>query len=226
METLHDLVALGGVMLQSCLSRKLDEGSYAGQRGVDHLTKDVGQLGAGDRVTKSPAAHAVRLAEGVGGDDLVHEARLGQKRMMSSLPHHVAIRLVTEYDNVAALHQLPQTVQVLRSSHSPRWVVRRVKKKSLGARSRAQKSFHVIQIRPKMILFAKHAVNGLRTPSFDVRPVGGKMRRENQHRVPGIEESLAEELLENFGTGTGHDVVGRDLDTEFAAVVGGHGFAK
>ena len=81
------------------------------------------------------------------------------------------------------------------------------------------KSFDVVQVGPKLICLLQR----LRTPSaaaaLDVRAVGREVRAEDQHRVAGIEERLAEELLEDLGAGPDDDVLGRDVDAEFLVVI-------
>jgi hypothetical protein len=52
------------------------------------------------------------------------------------------------------------------------------------------------------------------------------MRAEHQHGIPWIEEGLAEELLEDLGPGTDHDVLGLDADAIFALEVLGDRLAK
>ncbi len=52
------------------------------------------------------------------------------------------------------------------------------------------------------------------------------MRTENQDRIARIEEGFAKELLENFGAGTDHDILGGDVDAIFLVIVGGDGIAK
>ena len=59
-----------------------------------------------DGEAEPPAAHAVRLAERVGGDALRQHAGLAQQRVVRALPDHVAVRLVAEDRDVAAAHEV------------------------------------------------------------------------------------------------------------------------
>jgi len=54
------------------------------------------------------------------------------------------------------------------------------------------------QVGPEVVLLAQPAVDRAGAAALDVRPVGRKMRREDQHGVPWIKERLAEELLEDL----------------------------
>src|SRR5262249_58731347 len=73
----HHLVALGGVVFQRRLPRPLRDRRHARQRRVDHLAQNLDHARAAHRVAEPPAAHAVRLAEGVRRHALLQHARLG-----------------------------------------------------------------------------------------------------------------------------------------------------
>ena len=125
-ELLHHLVALGRVVLQRRRAGQLHDRRRARQRRVDHLADRVGDLGASDREAEPPAAHAVRLAEGVGGDALLDHAGLAQERVVPAPPDHVAIRLVAEDGDVLAADEVGDALQVVLRRHAAGRVVRRV----------------------------------------------------------------------------------------------------
>src|SRR5262249_40326303 len=84
----------------------------------------------------------------------------------------------------------------------------------------------VVEVGAEGVLCAEGAVHGDGAAALDVRAVGGEVRREDEDGVAGVEERLAEELLEDLGAGGGGDVRGADGDAELALVVARHRLAE
>ena len=104
------------------------------RRGVDQLADRRHHVGCADREADPPAAHAVRLAERVGRDHVVHHPRLGQDRVVPALPDHVAVRLVGEDHQVGLPHHVGDGRQVVLGGHAAGRVVRRVEEDGAGLR--------------------------------------------------------------------------------------------
>ena len=67
---------------------------------------------------------------------------------------------------------------------------------------------------PEAVRLPQRRQHGARAAALDVRQVRRKIRAEDEHAVAGIQERLAEELLEHLGAGAGDDVarLGRDVE--------------
>src|SRR5438445_13368702 len=72
----------------------------------------------------------------------------------------------------------------------------------------------------------ERAVDHARLAPLDVRPVSGEMRSKDEHGIARVKKRLTKKLLEHFGPGSDHHVVGRHIDMEFAPVVGSYRFPK
>ena len=92
----------------------------------------------------SPAAHAVRLAEGVRRDGLVEHSRLRQDRGVPALPDHVAVGLVGEDHHVLTPDQVGDRLQIVSRRHAAGRVVRRIEEDGPGARVGGQELLDVL----------------------------------------------------------------------------------
>ena len=133
---------------------------------------------------------------------------------MAAAPDHVAVRLVAEHGDVAPAHDVGDALQVVLRRDAARRVVRRVQEDGARRRVVVQEPLDVGDGRAKVVRLAQRRQHGARAAALDVRQVRRKVRAEDEHAVAGIQESLAEELLEHLGAGAGHDVarVGRDVE--------------
>src|SRR5947199_4776145 len=102
MKKAHRINTLTGRLFERCLTSPLSYRSHARDGRIDHLAEGFNEARAGYRIAQPPAAHAVRFAEGIGGHDLIHHARLGQKRVVLAFPDHMAVRLVAKDSDVTA----------------------------------------------------------------------------------------------------------------------------
>ena len=125
--------------------------------------------GGTDRVAEPPAAHAVRLAEGVRADALVHHARLGQDRSVLALPDHVAVRLVAE--DARRPCRGPGRRSPSRSSSvatPPVGLCGELRKIAFGRSAVLRKSLDVVQVRAECVLLRGAVRRRAR------RPAGGR----------------------------------------------------
>ncbi len=122
--------------------------------------------------------------------------------MVRPFPDHMAVRLVAENRDLATADQIGDLSQVIFARHTAGRVVRRIQKDGPRRRVVGDKLLDVGQRRA-------------RAATLDVRHVGREIRAENQHAVAGIQEGLAEELLEDLGAGPRDDVFHLCRDAEF-----------
>ena len=93
------------------------------------------------------------------------------------------------------------------------------RKIALRARLLLHKPLYVVEVRAELVRLAQRTEDDAGAASLDVRAVGREVRREQQHGVAGVEESLAKELLEDLGSGRHDDVFRPDFNAEFTTVI-------
>ncbi len=76
-----------------------------------------------------------------------------------------------------------------------------------GLGSLGQEPPHVVQVRPEIVRRLEVGQHHARVAAEDVRRIGGKVRAEDQHAVAGVQERLAEQLLEILRARAGNDVL-------------------
>src|SRR5438128_982 len=89
----------GSAQLKRRMPSQLHDWRNTREGRVRHLAEDVDHVRIADRIAQAPAAHTVRLAEGIRGNDLIQHSGLRQDCMMPAFPYHVAVRLVAEKRN-------------------------------------------------------------------------------------------------------------------------------
>src|SRR5690606_8017282 len=70
---------------------------------------------------------------------------------------------------------------------------------------------------PEFVRLAKRREDRAGAPAQDIRQIRRKVRAEHQHAVAGIQERLAEELLENLRSGPCDDILRLRRPAELAA---------
>ena len=136
---------------------------------------------------------------------------------MAAAPDHVAVRLVAEHGDVAPAHDVGDALQVVLCRDAAGGVVRRVQEDGSRRGIVVEEPLDVGSCRPEAVRLAQRCQHGARAAALDVRQVRRKIRAEDEHAVAGIQERLAEELLEHLGAGAGHDVARLGRDGEFLA---------
>lgn len=220
-EELHGLVAFGGIAFEGGETGELDDGGRAGESRIDHLADGIDDPGRGDGEAESPAAHAVGFAEGVGGDALIHHAGEFEEGAMPSLPDHMAVRFVTEDGDVLATDEISEVTEVFFRGDAAGGIVRRVEKDRLDAGILAEDGFDFRDVGAEVVALFERAEDDATVAALDIGDVGGEIGAEDEDTIAGIDEGLAEELLEDLGTWADDDVFPFGGDIEFAFDEGG-----
>ena len=122
---------------------------------------------------------------------------------MLSFPDHVAIRLVAEHGDVLATHQIGDAPQVFFRRDAAGRVVRRVQEDGLRSRFELDEALDLTEVRAEMrspgeVGDTRASYHGAQ----DVRLVSREGRLEDEDRVVGFEEQLAEEQQGGFAPGS------------------------
>ena len=131
-----------------------------------------------------------------------------KQRVMAAAPDHVAVRLVAEDGDVAAADEVGDAAASRPASSTPPvGLCGEFKKIARGDGSSFEEPLDVGDGRAGSRSLACSGVeHGARAAALDVRQVGREIRAEDEHAVAGIQERLAEELLEHLGAGARDDV--------------------
>src|SRR5262249_30873039 len=105
-------------------------------------------------------------------------------------------------------------------------VLRRIEEDGPGPRRLLDEALDVVEVGAEVVGLAQRREDRHGPTPLQVGQVGGEVRREDEDGVAGIEERLAEELLEDLGAGPDDDVLRPDVDAVLAAVVAGDGLAE
>ena len=97
-------------------------------------------------------------------------------------------------------------LQVVLRRHAAGGVVRRVEERSRAATGRPRGSARCRPRRAESHSLAARRQHGACAAALDVRQIRREVGAEDQHAVAGIQEGLAEELLEHLRAGAGDDV--------------------
>ena len=138
---------------------------------------------------------------------------------MLVLPDHVAVRLVAEH----ARRSRPRTRSAMASRSSfvatpPVGLCGEFRKIAFGRFDVLEELLDRVQVRAERVLLRSGDVYRHAAPAADVRLEGRELRGEEQHRVAGLEEHLAEELLEHLRPGPDDDVLRSGRDAELRRV--------
>lgn len=220
-EELHGFVAFDGIAFEGGETGELDDGWGAGEGRIDHLADGVDDRGGGDSEAEPPTAHAVGFAEGVGGDALVHHAGEFEEGAMASLPDHVAVGFVAEDGDVLAADEVGEIAEVFFRGDATCGVVRAVEEDGLDAGVLAEDGFDFRDVGAEVVALFEGAEDDPAVAALDIGDVGGEIGAEDEDAIAGIDEGFAEELFEDFGTGTDDDVFAFGGDIEFAFDEGG-----
>ena len=85
---------------------------------------------------------------------------------------------------------------------------------------------HVVQVRAEVVRRFQLGQHDARVAPEYVRRIGGEVRAEDQHGVAGVQERLAEQLLEVFRARAGDHMVARDRQSVLAIDVLGRGLPE
>ena len=94
-----------------------------------------------------------------------------------------------------------------------------------GDLSLVEKPPHVVEVRAEVVRRLQLRQHDARVAPEDVRRIRGEVRAEDQHAVAGVEERLAEQLLEVLRARARDDVIAGDRQPVLAVHVLGGGLA-
>ena len=181
---------------------------------VDHLADQLRVGWGGDGITATPAAHAIRFAEGERRYAVLHHPRFGEDAMVPTLPNHMAIRLIAEDGDARPSHQIGDAGEIGPGGDAAGRIVGRVQENRLGPGLRLDEGLDIFQAGSEAVLLPQGVIHSPRSPPRDIRVVGGKSGLKHHDGIAWLEEQLAEELLDRLRTRHDDHIVGCRGDGE------------
>lgn len=155
---------------------ELDERGRAGGGGIDEGADGLDDLGVGNGEADAPAAHAVGLAEGVGGEGVVEHVGFGEDGLVAGVgPDHVAVRFVAEDDDVGAADEVGDGVEVVAGGDAAGGVVGGVEPDGAGLGVGFEEAFDGFGGWSELVIGPEWFEDGAGATAGEVGFVGGEV---------------------------------------------------